>query len=90
MLADSFDVIINGVRAGISNTPNHITLVDGKTRSGILVTNADPRKIIRSLIFRAANSNGMNLILKVLIWGIVITKLVFILIFSCGVNSVRT
>ena len=81
MLADSFDGIINGVRAGIGNTPNHITFVDAKTKSGILATNADPRKIIKSSIFRTANSNGMNLIFKVFIWGVVITKLVFILIF---------
>lgn len=81
VLADSFDGIINGVRAGIGNTPNHITFVDAKTGSGILATNTDPRKIMRSSIFRTANSNGMSLIFKVLIWGVVITKLVFILIF---------
>ena len=81
VFADSFDGIINEVRAGIGNTPNHITFVDAKTGSGILATNADPRKIIRSSIFRTANSNGMSLIFKVLIWGVVITKLVFILIF---------
>ena len=81
VLADSFDGIINGVRAGIGNTPNHITLVDAKTGSGILATNADPRKIIKSTIFRTANSKGMSLIFKVLIWGVIITKLVFILIF---------
>jgi len=81
VLADSFDGVMNEIRASIGNNPNYITFVAAKTNSGTLSTKADPRKIIRSSIFRTANNSGMNLIFKVLILAAVITALVFILIF---------
>lgn len=81
VLADSFDGMINEIRLAIGNKPNYITYVAARTDSGVLSTKADPRKVIRSPIFSTADSKGMKLILKVLIWSCLITSIVFTLIF---------
>ena len=80
VLADSFDGAMNKIRASIGNKPNHITFVNAKTKVGICGTKIDPRKIVRFNVFKEANTVGMLLCQKILIWSIVITLLGFIAI----------
>jgi type IV conjugative transfer system coupling protein TraD len=80
VLADSFDDAMNKIRASIGNKPNHITFVNAKTKAGIWGIKIDPRKIVRINVFKEANTVGMLLCQKILIWSIVITLLGFIAI----------
>ena len=80
VLADSFDGAMNKIRASIGNKPNHITFVNAKTKVGIWGTKIDPRKVVRFNVFKEANTVGMLLCQKILIWSIVITLLGFIAI----------
>lgn len=80
VLADSFDGAMNKIRASIGNKPNHITFVNAKTKVGIWGTKIDPRKVVRFNVFKEANTVGMLLCQKILIWSTVITLLGFIVI----------
>jgi len=80
VLADSFDDAMNKIRASIGNKPNHITFVNAKTKAGIWGIKIDPRKVVRINVFKEANTVGMLLCQKILIWSIVITLLGFIAI----------
>ena len=80
VLADDFDEAMNKIRTSIGNKPNHITFVNAKTKSGNWAVKIDPRKVIRSYVFKEANSIGMLLGKKILIWSSVITLLGFIAI----------
>lgn len=59
VLADDFDRAMNEIRITIGNKPNYITLVNAKTKVGSWATKIDPRKVIRSHVFKEANSRGM-------------------------------
>lgn len=80
VLADSFDGAMNKIRASIGNKPNHITFVNAKTKAGIWGTKIDPRKVVRFNVFKEANTVGMLLCKKILIWSSVITLFGFIAI----------
>ena len=80
VLADDFDNAMNKIRASIGNKPNHITFVNAKTKAGIWGMKIDPRKVVRTNVFKEANTVGMLLCQKILIWFIVITLLGFIAI----------
>lgn len=78
IIADDFDEAINGIRSSIGNKPNHITLVNAKTKSGVWATQIDPRRVIKSHVFKEANRVGISLGKTILIWSSIMTVLVFI------------
>lgn len=80
VIADGFDEAMNNIRISVGNKPDHITLVDAKTKSGIWITQIDPRKVIKSYIFKEANRAGINLAKEILISSSIITLSVFIVI----------
>ena len=80
VVADDFDGAMNKIRASIGNKPNHITFVTAKTKSGIWSTKIDPRKVRRFNVFKEANSVGVLLGQRILIWSSVITLFGFIAI----------
>lgn len=81
VIADDFDEAINKLRTSIRKKPNHITLVNVKTKAGFIASNIDPRKIKYSFIFKRANNAVIQLGQTILIWSSMITLVVFCAIF---------
>ena len=79
ILADDWDGAVNKIRMSIGKRPNHITLVNVKTTGGMRINKIDPRKVIRSHVFRQANSLAINLGQKILIWSGIFSSLVFMI-----------
>lgn len=80
VLADEFDEAINKIRISIGKKPNHISFVNAKTKAGVWGVRIDPRKVIRSYVFKRANNQGIALGQSILIWSGTITFFIFITI----------
>lgn len=90
VLANDFDGAMNKIRASIGNKPSHITFVKAQTKKKLFDVKADPKKVIRSYVFRHTNNIAMDLFQRILIWTGFITLSTFALIVLVWTDLVKT
>ena len=81
LFADSLDDALSGIRTAINPNSNNYTKIDAFDKRGLYARDVDPRKIIKSHLFKTAYFEVIDFIYMRLLIGLGIITGIFLLIF---------
>lgn len=81
LFADSLDDALGGIRTAVNPNSNNYTKIDAFDKRGLYARDIDPRKIIKSHLFKTAYSAVIDFIYMRLLIGLGIITGIFLLIF---------
>ena len=81
LFADSLDDALSGIRTAVNPNSNNYTKIDAFNKHGVYARDIDPRKIIKSQLFKKAYFEVIDFIYIRLLIGLSIITGIFLLIF---------